>query len=72
MPKLARVEQERKTKFCVKLGKTTSEALQMLKKKYRHEASIFSVIFEWYKTLYNRTKKLEDVELMTTINNERE
>jgi len=43
------VEQRINVKFCVKLGKSTRETYEMLKKVYGYECLSPTQVFEWFK-----------------------
>ena len=47
-------------KFCVKLGKTTTETLKMLRDVYRNSSMSRTKVFEWHKQFVEGREDVED------------
>jgi hypothetical protein len=54
------VEQRANVKFCVKLGKSVTETLNMLRQDYGDEAMSRTQCFEWHRRFSGGRTSLED------------
>ena len=54
------IEQKINIKFCVKLGKTATETLKMLRDVYRDSSMSRTRVFEWNKRFVEGRKDVED------------
>ena len=54
------VEQHVNVKFCVKLGKSTTETYDLLKKVYGDECLSRTQVFEWFKRFKERREEIGD------------
>ena len=54
------IEQEIDIKFCVKLGKTATEALNMLRDVYGDSSMSVTRVFEWHKRFVEGREDVED------------
>ena len=54
------IEQRINTKFCVKLGKTTTETLKMLRDVYEDSSMSRTRVFEWHKRFVEGREDVED------------
>ena len=54
------IEQRINIKFCVKLGKTATETLKMLRDVYGDSSMSRTRVFEWHKRLVEGRKDVED------------
>ena len=54
------VEQHGNVKFCVKLGKSTTETYDMLKKVYSDECLSRTQVFEWFKRFKEGREEIRD------------
>lgn len=54
------MEQRANIKFCVKLGKTFSETLQMLRQAYGEEILGRTQVYEWHRRFKNGEESDED------------
>ena len=56
------MEQRASIKFCVKLGKTFTETLGILRKAYAYQVPSRTTIYGWFKRFKERRKSLDDDE----------
>ena len=56
------MEQRKSIKFCVKLGKTFTETLEMLRKAYGDPALSRTTVYEWFKRFKEGRESLDDDE----------
>jgi transposase len=54
------MEQKVNIRFCVKLGKTPTETVEMLQTVYDDKALSHSSVFEWFKLFKDRREDLQD------------
>ena len=54
------VEQRYAVKFCVKLGKSASETLELIKQAYGDDALSHTRVFEWHKMFKEGRDHVED------------
>ena len=54
------IEQRINIKFCVKLGKTSTETLKMLRDVYRDSSMSRTRVFEWHKRFVEGREDVED------------
>ena len=64
------LEQRYAIKFCVKLGKTGAETLEMLRQAYAKEALSSAQVFRWHKAFKNGRENVEDEHPLTTISDQ--
>jgi hypothetical protein len=57
-----KLEQTANIKFCVKLGKSGAETLQMVRRAYRNEAMSRAKCFEWHARFKRGRTSFEDDE----------
>ncbi|EZA49234.1 hypothetical protein X777_12493 [Ooceraea biroi] len=56
----ANIEKRYAIKFCVKLGKSATETMEMLKKAYGSDSMSKTQIFRWHKTFKDGRESVED------------
>jgi hypothetical protein len=57
-----KVEQQANVNFCVKLGKSVAETLNMLRQAYGNEAMSYTQCFEWHRCVKSGRTSLENDE----------